>query len=293
MSTIFRAPLITAIAALSTTAANTAQPQQNRNVLLPIGSAPFIAPDFELAPRVPVLGIWHHRPAPPPGAMSFNCCDWPNPAMPLRQIVIDPVRNRILLPLPPPGVPFICQDFPLPQRPTLKPETHLFYYMQDQTSPAFIQYDWPKAPKLPTVDTPPVRNQILFPVFATPVPFRQTHWLNPVIVQLAKVNDPPARNTFLPPPVGLPTSQTDWPRPHGAKSQQGSHTLNDLGLLTLPIARPVRPIDWPNPRLLPYAASARVDRTSVSILLQPRFKPEWATDSNQMIGPWEPQPETH
>jgi hypothetical protein len=132
------------------------------------------------------------------------------------------------------------------------------------------------------------------PITAIAPPFRQRDWLNPATIQLAKVNDPQGRNAFLPPPVGLPTHQTDWPNPQAAKSQQGSHTLNDLGLLTLPIARPMRPLDWPNPKPVPQSAQARnVREPSVSILLVQRFKPEWAADSNQLLGPTRTQPETH
>jgi hypothetical protein len=55
----------------------------------------------------------------------------------------------------------------------------------------------------------------------------------------------------------------------------------------------VRPLDWPNPRPVPDSSLARVDRQSVSILLVQRFKPEWAADSNQLLGPTRTQPETH
>jgi hypothetical protein len=295
MATIFRAPLITAIAALSTTAATSAQSQPNFNVRLPLAAAlPFIGPDIDPPPRLPALSVWHHRPQPPSKVLPFSQTLWPTPAVPLRQMVIDPVYNRIMLPLPPPGVPFINQDFPRPAAPILKPDTHLFYYMQDQTSPAFIQYDWPKAPKLPSLVADQVPSRLGLPVTAIVPPFRQRDWLNPATIQLAKVNDPQGRNAFLPPPVGLPTHQTDWPNPQAAKSQQGSHTLNDLGLLTLPIARPMRPLDWPNPKPVPQSAQARnVREPSVSILLVQRFKPEWAADSNQLLGPTRTQPETH
>jgi hypothetical protein len=295
MSVIFRAPIITVIAVRSTTAANTALSQPNFNVRLPLSAhPPFIAPESDPPARLPSQGVWHLRPGTPIKGVPFSQTLWPTPTRPLLQLIIDPVRNQILLPLPPPGVPFVQNDWPLPwpQRP--QPHTHLFYYMQDQTAPSFIQYDWPKAPKLPSLMADQVPSRLGLPITAIAPPFHQVDWLNPPTLRLAKDCDPEQLNVLLPPPVGVPTHQADWPNPQGAKSLQGSFTLNDLGLLTLPIARPVRPLDWPTPQRMPQSAAARVVRADgVSILLVPRFKPEWAADSNQLLGPTEPQPETH
>jgi hypothetical protein len=302
MATIFRAPLITAIAALSTTAANSAQLPPTWNLLLfPSGPAqqPFYfhhqwPTPAQLGQRP--SGLHHYRPEIGPKDDPRKQRDWPVPSAPGALMRDDVPRNLLLL--PPPlsiGDPVKLRDWPTPARLPLKPDTHLFYYMQDQTSPAFIQYDWPKAPQLPTVDTPPIRNPIVFPVvIMVQDPFKQRDWVNPAILKSAFVTDPYNFNVFLPAPQGQAKHQHDWPNPQGAKSQQGSHTLNDLGLLSLPIFKPVKPLDWPNPKPVPQSAQARnVREPSVSILLVQRFKPEWAADSNQLLGPTRTQPETH
>jgi hypothetical protein len=293
VDTIFRAPVVTAIAALNTVVANTAQPEQNRHVLLPPSPLPFGFHEWVTAPRLPDVAVWHHRPQPPsPIAPPFIESLWPRPAAPLQQLIVEPVRNRLLFPSVSLIRPFVQADWPGPRPFLPKPETFLFYYIQDQTAPAFIQYDWPKAPRLPTVETAPVRNEILFPLVIPAPPFRQKDWPPPMRRLVAKDHEPEKRNVLLPTPVGLPTHQQDWPRPHGAKSLQGSYTLNDLGLLTVPIVRPVRPLDWPNPARLPRTVFW--ERSGVPLTLHPRFfKPEWASESNVLLGPSASQPEPH
>jgi hypothetical protein len=296
MAVIFRAPLITAIARRSTAVANAAESRpNNRLLLLKDQRLPGGFEDWALAPHLPALMSVHARPGTPIIGEPYKQRWWPNPAPPLLQVLVEPVRNMILFPPPPIGEPFKNRDFPSPHAPILKPETHLFYYMQDQTAPSFIQYDWPTAPRLPTIETAPIRNEIIFPVpGVVQDPIKQRDWPTAAILRPPTVSDPYNFNVFLPEPQGQARHFHDWPRPHGARSLLDTHSVNTLGLLSLPIFKPVKPIDWPNPRPVPQSAAARAVRADgVSILLVPRFKPEWAADSNQLIGPTEPQPETH
>lgn len=352
MATIFRSPIITAIAVLSTTVAVNAQPTiqnrlilqppprslkefpnparvlppapfvqdvRNRHVFLP---APAIRPNVQSEwppPTAPIRSIvadailntnvslplptgvptaiddWptpqpplarpagqlHHRPQLGPiVAPPFSEKTWPTPIAAGRIVLVDPVRNGIVLPLPPVGTPFAQHEWPSPSTTPKKPETFLFYYIQDQTRPSFIQLDWPLPARVPSLIADPIPNRLTFPFVAPPAPFRQHDWPSASIVRIAKVNDPYNRNVFLPVPQGQPTHQHDWPRPTDPRSLLGSHTINDLGALSVPVMSPVRPVDWP----IPHGAARPNDLEGLGAFI-PRvkfsFRPSWATSATR------------
>ena len=259
-------------------------------------AAPFAFRDWTLpAQAFPQPRGVHHRPELSPiVAPPFRVSDWVRPAAAGPQILVEPFRNGRVLPVPAGGgAPFAQIDWPGPSRVTLKPDTHLFYYIQDQTKPGFINYDWPLAPKLPSLTWDFVPNRLLFPFVAPPPPFRQADWPNASTVQIAKIGDPYNRNVFLPIPQGQPTHQLDWPRPRDPLSLQASHTVNDIPLLTRPVVNPViRNYDWPLPaRCLLLTIIWEKEGTSPIYL--PTFRREWAVNSNQIVGPIAPEPETH
>lgn len=361
MATILRAPLVTAVALLSTTVAINSQPAQNRLILQPpprslkdfpspvarrpvpyvqdvrnrhvFLPAPDIRPNVQsdwptplapirsiiadaiLNPNVFLLkpvgtpfvfsdwpspaqitpkpsGLLHHRPQLGPiVAPPFSEYAWTRPASARPPILVEPFRNGLVLPLPAVGTPFRQQDWGTPARLQLKPETFLFYYIQDQTSPAFIQYDWPRPARVPSLIADPIPNRILFPFVAPSAPFRQQEWPSASRGQIAKIVDPYNRNVFLPIPQGQPTRQTDWPRPRDPQSLQPGHTINDIGILSVPVATPFIPGDWPLPRRV-LMLTVIWEREGTSPIFLPTFKPEWAQNVNQYIGKNATQPVT-
>jgi hypothetical protein len=238
---------------------------------------------------------WPHRPHQDPiVAPPYIFTDWINPVAPRPQILVEPFRNGLVLPVPVVGTnPTSQYDWPIPSRLALKPDTHLFYYIQDQTKPGFINYDWPIPPKLPSLTWDFVPNRLLFPFVAPPPPFRQQDWPNASTVQIAKIVDPYNRNVFLPIPQGQPGHQYDWPNPQGPRLKPDTHLLNDLGIVARPVVNPViRNYDWPLPARVMLLTVIWTPEGTTPIYL-PTFRVEWAENSNQIVGPWEPTPETH
>lgn len=263
--------------------------------LQPVG-LPFHVTEWQQsnARRAGVTVHHHRQDLGPIVSPPFHEGAWPLPTPSLRPIVVEPFRNGLVLPVPVVGVtPFAQYDFGRVSRPILKPQEFQFYYIQDQTRPGFIQYDWPKAPKLPSIMWEQIPNRLVLPVVLTTTPFRQQDWPNASTRQLAKVVDPYNRNVFLPVPQGTPGHQHDWPRPHSAKSLLGSHTIDDLGILSVPVVNPLRRnYDWPLPAR-PLLLTVIWTSEGTTPIYLPTFKAEWAVNSNQIVGPWAPQPETH
>lgn len=210
----------------------------------------------------------------------------------------EPVRNEILFPLPSAIPPFYKDvEWPLPARPVLKPETFLFYYIQNQTSPGFIQYDWPTPARVPFVrqdDPVPNRLLTLLPSVPLTVPFyKHRDFPLPAVLQRPGVQDPLNTNVFLPAPSGLPFYRhLEWPLPKAAKSLQPDHANDSIPLLTVPVLVPFyKHLEWPLPaRTLHHP---RWDAPGNNILAAPRFLIEYAVNSNQIVGPIAPTPETH
>jgi hypothetical protein len=265
------------------------------SLVRPIGT-PFNQDDWStVAPILRPVVVHHHRQQLGPIVFpSAALTDWPNPAAPRSLRILEPIRNGNVLPVPVVGTsPFNQDDWGLPARLRLQPTTSIFYYLQDQTAPSFIQFDWPKAPRLPSIPAEQVANRLVLPTVVVVLPpFNQDDWPNASTRQIAKIVDPYNRNVLLPPAVGQPGHQYDWPLPQGARSLQGSHTVNDLGILSVPVAHPVLPIDWPRPAPVMLLTIMWIHQ-GTSPLYVPTFRAEWAVNSNQVVGPWAPQPETH
>jgi hypothetical protein len=273
----------------------------NRNVTLPpaVTGTPFPFGHVDALPAGPILrphGVMH-RPEFTQGATPFGV-DLFDLAPRVPTITVDPIRNEILFPVVVPGVPFYKHlDWPTPTRPTLKPETFLFYYIQDQTSPAFIQFDWPQpARTLPVRQDDPIPNRLLtlLPFVPVTVPFyKHEDWPLPSRTLRPIEQDAYNASVFLKPPIGVPFSIDDWPRPQGARSLQPDHFNDRIQLLTVPVLVPFyKHLDWPNPaRPIPtryFDAGPRPLLNAAGL-----FKPEWAVNSNQILGPIAPTPETH
>jgi hypothetical protein len=268
----------------------------NTSVLLlrPVGT-PFNADDWSTVAPQPRPVVVHHlrQQLNPSVTLPFSEQQWAKPAALPPLVVTEPIRNRLPLPVSAVVPPFNQDDWGLPARLRLQPTTSIFYYLQDQTSPAFIQFDWPKAPRLPSIPAEQVANRLVLPTVVVVLPpFNQDDWPNASTRQIAKIVDPYNRNVLLPPAIGQPGHQLDWPLPQGARSLQGSHTVNDLGILSVPVAHPVLPIDWPRPAPVMLLTVMWIHQ-GTSPLYVPTFRAEWAVNSNQVVGPWAPQPETH
>ena len=256
---------------------------------------PFTVDDFYLPSPVPTqpFRVWHHRPQLGPIILPpFREGSWPNPVSAPRSVALELVRaNALLSPVIVAGTPFNQDDWAAPASVPKKPQEFLFYYIQDQTKPGFINYDWPLAPKRPSLVADPITNRLVLPVVITTTPFHQHDWPLAATVRVAKVWDPYNRNVFLPVPVGVPTHQLDWPLPQRARLVPGTHTLNDLGVLSLPVGVPRRPVEWPTPQAI--LLTVRWELEGRSAIYMPRFEAEWAVNSNQVVGPRQVQPVTH
>jgi len=270
----------------------------NSTVRLPQVAAqvPFPFGHVDELPPAPILrphGNIHLRPQPPPSTRPEpRLYDWPLAPI-LVPITVDPVRNEIIFPPPPPptGPERRIFDWPLPKTVPFVLQPWEFYYIQDQTAPSFIQYDWPlPARTLPVRLDDPIPNRLLTLLQFVPVtvPFyKHLDWPNPEIVRRPLVQDPINESVFLPTPTGIPFyKHFDWPLPKGARSLQPEHTNDRVRFLSAPVSVPFyKHLEWPTPARVPATQFWQADNTgAMTQVLKPPFKPEWAMNANQHHG---------